>query len=456
MPAPAWCTSIRCDVTTPRPRQIAVVGAGITGSVLAMRLADRGHAVHLLERRPDPRAMTADGDRSINLALSHRGLQSLERVGLADAVRANGIPMRGRMIHDMSGSRTFSPYGIVPEHHLLSVSRSGLNRLLVEAADQRPGIELSFDHHVTDIDLDAVEIDAQVTGGGTRRARYDTVFGADGAYSAVRQRLQRTASFDFEQDFLEHGYKELTVPADAEGAFVMEPEALHIWPRGSYMLIALPNVDGTFTCTLFWPLEGHGSLATDADAALATLRRDFADAVGLMPQLDTEWREHPVGTLLTTRCEPWNLGGRVLLLGDAAHAVVPFYGQGANAGLEDVTLLMDDLDRHDDWAQAFDHFARTRKPHADALAQLALDNYVEMRDHVASRWFLMGQSVERGLHRLLPHRFIPLYTMVTFTSTPYGDAVRRAHRQMMVIRLAAILVGLVVVAVIALLLRLVL
>ncbi|MGI9601732.1 MAG: FAD-dependent oxidoreductase [Acidimicrobiales bacterium] len=415
-----------------RDRRITVIGAGITGSVLAMSLADRGHGVHLIERRADPTSHRLENDRSINLALSHRGLLALGDVGLADPVVASGIPMRGRMIHDRDGGLTFQPYGSAPEHHLVSVSRNGLNRRLIEGCRTRPSIELSFDHKVEDVDLESGQVTTSRANATSGQRRYDVIFGTDGAYSAVRQRLQRTSAFDFEQDFLEHGYKELTIPAAGDGGFRMEPEALHIWPRGSHMLIALPNPDGSFTCTLFWPHETDQQLGVDGASARAVFAADFADALDLMPDMESEFDDHPVGTLLTTRCQPWNLDDRILLLGDAAHAVVPFYGQGANAGLEDVSLLVRELDRGHDWTGAFDRFARGRKPDTDALAQLALDNYVEMRDHVASRWFLAGKWLERLLHRLFPQWFTPLYTMVTFTSTPYAEAVQRARRQQQV------------------------
>ena len=429
-------------------RRIAVVGAGLTGTVLAMGLADRGHRIHLIERRADPRSTEIDGDRSINLALSHRGLSALARLGLAEQVTEDGIPMRGRMIHDREGALAFQPYGTAPEHHLMSVGRNGLNATLVGACEQRPSIEVSFRSHVSDVDLASGEVTMIDAEGGTRQRRYDVVFGTDGVYSAVRQRLQRTSAFDFEQDFLEHGYKELTIPARPDGGFRMEPEALHIWPRSSHMLIALPNPDGSFTCTLFWPLAGEELADIDSGSARRVFETDFADALPLMPDLEADFRDHPVGSLVTTRCHPWNVGDRVLLLGDAAHAVVPFYGQGANAGLEDVSLLLDELDATDDWALAFDSFAEGRKPHADALAQLALDNYAEMRDHVASRSFQLRRGLERQLHRLMPDHFVPLYTLVTFTSTPYADAVRRADHQRRVTTGVAVAALIVLVAVV--------
>ena len=287
--------------------------------------------------------------------------------------------------------------------------------------------------------------------------RVDGIFGCDGAYSAVRSRLQRTGRFSYEQEYLEHGYKELTIPSGAGGGPRLDPHALHIWPRGAHMMIALPNLDGSFTCTLFWPYAGAGGFETidTRDEVLDTFRRQFPDAVPVMPDLVDEYLANPVGSLVTIRCAPWYRDDRALLVGDAAHAVVPFYGQGANAALEDCLLVMDEIDRHDaDWAAAFRSFAERRKPDTDALADLALDNFIEMRDHVASRWFLAHSALERAVHRRLPSLLVPLYTMVTFSRLPYGEAVRRARRQRIVLRivliaLAALVAVVVVGAVIA-------
>jgi kynurenine 3-monooxygenase len=418
------------------PARVSVIGAGLTGCLLACRLADAGHEVVLYDRRPDPRRIGVDEGRSINLAMSTRGLDALARIGLEARVRAGGVPMHGRRMHAVDGTLTFQPYGVRPEHHLLSVSRDELNALLLGAVDERPRIRTVFGRKLEDLDLDTGRLhfadapEGDLAPEDDLAAEGGPVVGADGAWSAVRARMQRTRGFDLEQDHLEHGYKELTIPAAPGGVHRLEPNALHIWPRGSHMLIALPNPDGSFTCTLFWPLAGDvpfESLSTEA-AVERVFATEFPDVLPLMPDLAGEFLRNPVGSLVTIRCAPWHHGS-VLLLGDAAHAVVPFYGQGANAAMEDCTILLDVLAESSDWPAAFAGFERRRKPDADALADLALDNYVEMRAHVASRRFLAERRLERFLHRRFPDRFVPLYTMVTFTRIPYAEAVRRARRQ---------------------------
>lgn len=430
---------------------VAVVGAGLTGALLAVRLARRGHTVTLYERRGDPRLATVHEGRSINLAMSTRGLDALERAGLAADVRAHGVPMHGRMIHERDGDLVFQRYSNDPHHHLLSVDRDRLNATLLDAAEREAGVSLRFGHKLVDVALgsDAVTFEHD---GARVEARHPVVLGADGAYSAVRARLQRTDRFHYEQDYLEHGYKELTIPAAPDGTPRLDTDALHIWPRGGHMMIALPNPDGTFTCTLFWPFGGPSGFETidTATEVADVFARDFTDALGLVPDLAEQYLRNPTSSLVTIRCAPWNLGGRALLLGDAAHAVVPFYGQGANAALEDVTILLDLLDEtDDDWARAFATFATTRKPDADALADLALDNFVEMRDKVASPLFRAQTRMRQAAERLLPRRYVPLYEMVTFSRTPYAEAVRRAERQDVVaLRMVAALLVAVVVCVV--------
>lgn len=429
-----------------------MVGAGLTGCLLAVRLAQAGNTVTLYDRRPDPRGVDGRGEgRSINLALSTRGLDALDSIGLGDQVRAGAVEMSGRMMHDRAGQLTFQPYGVHDAEVLRSVNRDELNRLLVEAAGAEPSLTMRFDCEIDDVDLDARQL--VLADGSTVDA--GVVFGADGAYSAIRGRLQRSGRFSYEQDYLEHGYKELTIPPDADGAHRLDPDALHIWPRGAHMMIALPNADGSFTCTLFWPYVGEGGFEKidTPDEVTATFEAQFPDAVAVMPDLVDDYLANPVGSLVTIRCSPWNLDDRVLLVGDAAHAVVPFYGQGANAALEDCLIVMDEIDRHgDDWAAAFAAFAETRKPDADALADLALDNFIEMRDHVASRLFLAQSALERSVHRRFPSLLVPLYTMVTFTRLPYREAVRRARRQRLALRIAVIVSILAVAALVILIL----
>ncbi len=434
-------------------RRICVVGAGLTGTLVAARMADAGHDVDIYDRRADLRRLDLDGGRSINLALSERGFDALDRIGIADDIRAAAVPMRGRMMHSVGGELTFQPYGTDPSHVLMSVNRDDLNIAMLNSVDSRPNITAHYGVKLVTLDPDHAEVTLEADD-ETSVCQFDTVIGADGAFSAVRQVLQRSQGFDFEQDFLEHGYKELTIPAHPDGSYQIEPHALHIWPRGTHMMIALPNPDGSFTCTLFWPLQGEvgfGGVDTP-DAVVALFNEQFPDAVALMPDLAQDYLQNPVGTLVTIRCAPWYRSDTTLILGDAAHAVVPFYGQGANAAMEDCTLLMDSLARHgDDWIAGFADFADARKPHADALADLALANYVEMRDHVASPRFLLLVRIKQWLHKVAPKTFTPLYTMVTFTRTPYADAIARARRQDRYLQIAAWVAALVVIALVGVL-----
>jgi kynurenine 3-monooxygenase len=412
---------------------VTIIGAGLSGPLMAAYLGRAGYPVRLLEMRPDPRKAGSAGGRSINLALSRRGLHALEEVGVAQAVRKIGLPMRGRMMHAVSGRLSFQPYGTEADQVLLSVSRGELNMLLLDAAEQNPNVSVVFGHKCQDVDLDtntAVFTDSET--GRTVLERAEILIGADGAFSKLRAAMQRTDRFDYSQDFLRHGYKELSLPPAAGGDFALARDALHIWPRRTYMMIALPNLDRTFTCTLFWPFEGTPSFDSlrDDDAVRAFFRRTFPDFVPLMPDLGGEYARNPVGSLVTVRCRPWHVGGKAVLLGDACHAVVPFYGQGMNAAFEDCTVLNACLARHaPDWEAAFRDYQERRKENVDTLADMALDNFVEMRDHVGSRSFLVRKTVERTLHRLFPRWYVPLYTMATFTRMPYVQAVRRARRQ---------------------------
>jgi kynurenine 3-monooxygenase len=436
--------------------RVVIVGGGLTGALAAVRLHDAGHSVSLYERRDDLRHSHEHQGKSINLALSTRGLDALDRVGLLQMLRDRGTPMRGRMLHGRDRSVTFQPYSADPRNVLLSVSRDDLNATLLDAVDQRT-VATFFDHRLVDIELRSSH--ARFECGGTEvRAPFDVLVGADGASSAVRSRLQRTDRFSYEQNYLEHGYKELTIPARADGSFAMEPNALHIWPRGSHMMIALPNADGSFTCTLFWPFGGPiGFERVDsAREARDTFVEQFPDVVELMPHLEDEYLHHATSSLVTIRCGPWYLDDRIVLLGDAAHAVVPFYGQGANAALEDVTIFVDLLAANDgEWGRTMVSFYERRKPDADALADLALDNFVEMRDRVASPMFRLRARAEQRAHRWAPRWITPLYEMVTFSRLPYVEAVHRAKRQArlidgLLLTLAAVLVIVVVAIVFAL------
>jgi kynurenine 3-monooxygenase len=425
-----------------------VVGAGLGGALMAIYLGRAGYAVEVYERRGDPRRQKRTEGRSINLAISTRGIESLAEAGLAGRVLEEAIPMRGRMIHSPRGALAFQPYGTEESHVINSISRAGLNAILLDAAEQHPGVRIHFGRKCAAVDPEKGSVSLlDVETGETSIAAGDVVVGADGVFSAVRQQMQRLDRFDYQQTYLEQGYKELTLPPEPGGRFALEKNALHIWPRGGFMMIALPNSDGSFTCTLFWPLEGPNSftaLRTEEEIA-RYFREVFPDAAPLLPSLAAEYLQCPASSLVTIRCRPWYHRDRLVLIGDACHAVVPFYGQGANAAFEDCAVLSDCLLKHaPDREKAFAEYQSLRRRHADALADLSMANFEEMRDRTAARIFLLGKRIEKGLHRLFPAWFVPLYTMVTFTRTPYADAVEKARRQWRVVRAVVAGVGVLV------------
>ena len=353
--------------------------------------------------------------------------------------------MRGRMLHSPTGTIRFQPYGTRPEHTINSVSRAALNATLLDAAEALPNVRLFFGKRCVGANLEAPSaVFEDQESGEAREIHADAVVGTDGAFSAIRLQMQRLEGFNYRQDYLAHGYKELVIPPAAEGGFRMEKNALHIWPRGGTMLIALPNFDGSFTCTCFWPLQGRHSFEAlkTPEAVEAYFRQEFPDALPRMPTLVEDYFGNPVGSLVTIRCEPWHYRDKVILLGDSCHAVVPFYGQGANAAFEDCVVLDECLrSSPSDRSEAFARYQQQRKRNTDALADLSLENFVEMRDKTASTLFLMETRLEKSLHRAFPAWFVPLYTLVTFTRTPYAEAVARAGRQWRVVQgIAAVLV----------------
>jgi kynurenine 3-monooxygenase len=419
-----------------KPR-VSIVGAGLGGALLACYLARDGYAVELYEKRHDPRQYGPEQGRSINLALSVRGIAALREVGLAEEVLQGGIPMRGRMIHSLSGELAFQAYGKDPSQAIHSVSRAELNMTLLNAATRYPGVRLFFEHKCDGIDLECGTLEIVTQSAEQVRVPAEIVIGADGAYSAIRAQMQKREGFNFQQEYLSHGYKELTIPSGPRGEFLMDKHALHIWPRHSFMMIALPNSDGSFTCTLFWPYHGPNSFA--AINTEEELRRffgeQFPDAEPLLPNLAEDFFKNPTGALVTIRCSPWHVGGKVLLIGDAAHAVVPFLGQGMNAAFEDCRLLADALARHGpDWQAAFQAYERQRKEHVDTLANLCIDNFLEMRDKVGARVFRLRKRLQIALNKIFPRWYLPLYTLITFTTTPYADGLRRVRLQDWVIR----------------------
>jgi len=394
-------------------KHIGIVGAGLVGSLLSIYLVKRGYKVSVFERRFDMRQHQIDGGRSINMALSNRGIKSLEEVGLAKQLKETAVPMHGRMMHDVGGGLTFQPYGKQGQF-INSVSRGGLNMVLIREAEKQ-GVEFFFEHRCTGVDFVKTEIAFQVHAAIIHK-KFDVIIGADGASSAVRTSMQFTDQFDYSQHFIEHGYKEFRIPPGDGGKFLMEKNALHIWPRESFMLIALPNPDATFTCTLFFPFDGNPSFNSlkEPEAFQSFFEKTFPDVTPLMPTLTEDLRDNPTGSLITVRCYPW-AAHKTLLLGDAAHGIVPFFGQGMNSGFEDCRILNQLLEKNnDDWETVFQTFQQIRKPDTDAIAQLALDNFVEMRDLVADADFLLRKKIEAKLHELFPTEWIPLYSMVTF------------------------------------------
>lgn len=408
-----------------------VVGAGLVGSLWAVFLARRGYNVQVFERRPDMRDAGYTGGRSINLAMSERGWKAAEQAGIREKLLPVAIPMPGRMIHTVSGDMAYQPYGKTGEA-IYSVSRGGLNLELLRIASEFPNVQFHFEHRCTEVDLNNPLISFEdLRSGEHKTLEAPLIFGTDGAFSAVRYALQRTDRFDYRQRYLEHGYKELTIPPAPGGGHRMEPNALHIWPRGNFMLIALPNADGTFTCTLFLPFEGDVAFEhlTSNEAVRGFFERYFPDAMALMPTLLDDFWANPTSSLMTLQCYPWQWQNRILLLGDSAHAIVPFYGQGMNAGFEDCTILDAMHDEFNgDWSRMIPEFSRRRKADGDAIAELALRNFIEMRDLVADPKFLLRKKIAARLHERHPD-FLPVYSMVTFSNTPYHIALREDDAQ---------------------------
>jgi kynurenine 3-monooxygenase len=411
---------------------ITLVGAGLTGPLLGISLAQRGFRVQMFERRPDMRKMRLNTGRSINLAVSTRGIHALREAGLWDEMQRIIIPMKGRMMHSLTGELTFQPYGKNDAEVINSISRADLNVALMNAAEAR-GVSIHFGERCTGFDpkTSSARFRNEQTGGETT-VESDIAIGVDGSASAVRLEMLKLGRFNFSQEYLDYGYKELTIAAGPGGKHVLERNALHIWPRGSYMLIALPNIDGTFACILFLPFEGPQSFsALDTnEKAQAFITERFADAVPLMPQLKENYADNPTGSMVTVKCSPWHVNGKALLLGDAAHALVPFFGQGMNCAFEDCTTFLELLDRHGpDWPNLFAEFEHERKINTDAIADMALENFVEMRDRVSDPQFLFRKKVELALEAKYPQLFVPKYAMVTFHRIPYSVALSRAKIQ---------------------------
>lgn len=415
-------------------KNVNIIGAGLVGSLLSIYLAKKGYKVNIYERRPDMRKIKMSAGKSINLALSDRGWRGLEGVGIADDVRKIAIPMYGRFIHNRDGSTAFQPYG-KKEQAIYSVSRAEINMKLMDLAEREAGVKIHFNERCTGVDK--MKMEASFLNEENKNvtvSKSDLMFGADGAFAASRLNMQLSSDrFEYNQHYISAGYKELIIPPGEGGSFLMEKNALHIWPRGSFMMIALPNPDGNFTCTLFLPFEGEKSfekLKTREDVT-KFFNEEFPDAVPLMPTLLDDFFNNPTSSLVTVKCFPWVFDNKIALIGDAAHAIVPFFGQGMNCGFEDCVVLNELIGKHnEDWNKILPEYQSLRKPDGDAIADLAIANFIEMRDKTADPKFLLQKKIEARFNDKYPDKWIPLYSMVTYSpNIRYSTALKEGMRQ---------------------------
>lgn len=413
-------------------KEVTIVGAGLVGSLWAVYMSKAGYNVQIFERRPDIRKADISAGKSINLALSDRGFKALDEVGVGDLIREIAIPMPGRMMHSVEGELTFQPYGKEGQF-INSVSRGGINAKMMDIAEEVGGAKIHYNMRCTGADLEqGICYFEDVQTGEETTVKSDLIFACDGAFSAVRYNaMQKLDRFNYEQRYIADGYREILLPANEDGSYKLEKNALHIWPRGRFMLIALPNEDGSFTCTLFMPFEGENSFSQlnskeDVDRFFKTTFPDFYE---IMPNIGEAWEDHPLSSLAITRCYPW-YHGKAALMGDAAHATVPFYGQGMNAGFEDCTVMWGLMQKHDhNWEKIFAEYSVVRKPDGDGLQDLSLHNYHVMRDYVADPKFLLQKKIEARFSEKHPEKWLPLYSMTTFSDIRYSVAWKEGQRQ---------------------------
>jgi len=420
-------------------QNIVIIGAGLCGSLLALRMAQRGYKVTLIEKRPDLRKKEQDAGRSINLALSDRGLRGLRLAGVEEAAKKLCIPMHGRMIHDKEGNTFLSKYSGRENEYINSISRPGLNMLLLDEAEKMPNVIIIFNHGCKTVNLETASATFKNYDTGIETTfSGDIIFGTDGAGSVVRKSMfnDKKFLFSFSQEWLSHGYKEISIPAAENGGYRTFKNALHIWPRGEDMLIALPNLDGSFTVTLFLPYENSDycfSNLTTPEMVNEYFKKEFPDVIKLIPNLTEEFFGNPTGPLGTIKCSPWNSYGKTLLLGDAAHAIVPFYGQGMNASFEDVVIFDEILEQHNDeadWKTIFQEYEKARKKDTDAIASLAVDNFHEMKEHTASALFQQKRKLETAFEAEFPQEYYSKYSLVTFNETiSYEEAMKKGRAQ---------------------------
>lgn len=412
-------------------KQATIVGAGLVGSLWAIYLNKAGYQVQIFERRADMRKQKMSAGKSINLATSYRGWKALDAVGIGDEIRKIAIPMYGRTLHQENGSMAYQPYGI-NDQAIFSVSRGEINARLMDLAEEKSVIK--FNHECLDADtLNGLCTFRNNETGELIKVKSDVVFATDGAFSAVRYNsMQKLDRFNYSQHYIEDGYRELLLPAAPDGSFRLEKNSLHIWPRGRFMLIALPNFDGSFTCTLFMPFDGHKhcfNALTSKDKVDAFFKEVFTDFYEMMPDVADSWEKHPLSSLAIIRCFPW-YNGKTVLMGDAAHATVPFFGQGMNCGFEDCSVMWELMQQHNEnWPEVFKSYQLKRKPNGDAVQDLSLQNYLVMRDKVADPAFQLEQKIERRIAELYPSQYFPLYSMVSFTDIEYQVAFKKGNAQ---------------------------
>ena len=412
-----------------KPNKITIAGSGLVGALQAIYMKQQGFDVHLYERRSDMRKNLMSAGRSINLALSDRGFRGLSGVGIDDSIREISIPMYRRVMHDVNGNLTFQTYG-KDGQAIYSVSRGALNCKLMDLAEQS-GVNIHFSHQLVDVDLNTATAgfkhDEEI-----KTVESDFLVGADGAFSEVRNELSKKPWSNYSQYYIDYAYKEFSIPANEDGTHQIEKNALHIWPRKDFMLIALPNPDGSFTLTLFFSKSGELSFDSldTIEKAEQFFKDYFADALVLMPQFREEYTTNPAAAMVIVKCFPWTFQDKVMLIGDAAHAIVPFYGQGMNCCFEDCFVFDELLQSHEgNWSELLRKYENSRKPNADAIAELALRNFIEMRDKVSDPTFLLQKKIEARFTELHPGKWMPLYSMVTFSHTPYSEALKIGDRQ---------------------------
>ena len=413
-------------------KDVKIIGAGLVGTLLSIYLKKHGYNVSIYERRPDMRLQEMGAGRSINLALSDRGLLALEKIGLADEVKSISIPMHCRFIHNLDNSSVTQPYGL-KNQYINSVSRATLNMKLMDLAEAH-GVDIFFEYQCEAIDWDKNKITFETIHHQTQTIYFDLLFGTDGAFATTRLQHQlQHNKFDYHQYYIDCGYKELNIPPTSNGEFAMEVNALHIWPRKDYMLIALPNLDKSFTCTLFFPFEGELSFSNlnTKEKVEDFFRTNFADIIPLMPNYIDDFFNNPTSSLVTIKCFPWIREDKFTLLGDAAHALVPFFGQGMNSGFEDCRILDELIVKHNhNWRDILNEFQNLRKPDADAIADLAVNNFIEMRDKTGNAQFLLQKKIEVKMHEKYPEKWIPAYSLVTFSPhIRYSEALERGNKQ---------------------------